>query len=292
MSLWGCGSTKESPDVTEEGESSVTESSFVSEEAASAEFEDGTMNGNAKSESKKADFSGSGYAAGLEKDGDSVSVKLSIGNEGFYDLVFTAATEGGYKENYVSVNGESVGTLKSDSSAFTKVTLPHIYLKSGENEVSVAKYWGYMDLDKVSAMTAEPFDTSIYDVKAALVNPNASDNAKRVMSYLADSYGEKIISGQYCDSGIFGQEMATIWKTTGKFPAMVGLDMMNYSTTNQENGASAMSIDHAIEAWENGAWSAPVSYSGSSYTYTEGTSPAKVRLTWKWQPDGMTIFIL
>ncbi len=50
-------------------------------------------------------------------------------------------------------------------------------------------------------------------------------------------------------------------------------------------------VGYTIEAWENGAWSAPVSYSGSSYTYTEGTSPAKVRLTWKWQPDGMFIII-
>ncbi len=50
-------------------------------------------------------------------------------------------------------------------------------------------------------------------------------------------------------------------------------------------------VGYTIEAWENGAWSAPVSYSGSSYTYTEGTSPAKVRLTWKWQPDGMLISI-
>lgn len=50
-------------------------------------------------------------------------------------------------------------------------------------------------------------------------------------------------------------------------------------------------VGYTIEAWENGAWSAPVSYSGSSYTYTEGTSPAKVRLTWKWRPDGMMFFI-
>ena len=283
-SLLGCGKTQNSGETAEEAkgsESALTESSFVSEEAASAEFEDGKMDGNARSESKKADFSGSGYAAGLEKDGDSVSVKLNIGSEGFYDLVFTLATEGGYKENYVSVNGEAVGTLKSDSSAFTKVNLPHIYLKSGENEVSVSKYWGYMDLDKVSAMTAQPFDTSIYDVPATLVNPNASENAKRLMSYLSDSYGDKIISGQYSDNGAFGQEMATIWKATGKFPAMVGLDMMNYSTNNQANGATGMSIDHAIEAWENNSivtmcwhWTTPQKYvSGNWYSafYKEHT---------------------
>jgi hypothetical protein len=50
-------------------------------------------------------------------------------------------------------------------------------------------------------------------------------------------------------------------------------------------------VGYTIEAWENGAWSAPVSYSGSSYTYTIGTDPAKVRLTWKWQPDGMILIL-
>ena len=45
-----------------------------------------------------------------------------------------------------------------------------------------------------------------------------------------------------------------------------------------------------IEMWEasTGTWSAPVLHTGDSYTASEGT---KVRLTWKWEPDGMVIVI-
>ena len=41
----------------------------------------------------------------------------------------------------------------------------------------------------------------------------------------------------------------------------------------------------------NGAWTNKQSYSSSTYTYTEGTSPATVRLKWLGQPLGMTIIV-
>ena len=34
----------------------------------------------------------------------------------------------------------------------------------------------------------------------------------------------------------------------------------------------------------SGAWGAPVSFEGDSYTYTEGQTPKLLRLTWKWKP--------
>ena len=50
-------------------------------------------------------------------------------------------------------------------------------------------------------------------------------------------------------------------------------------------------VGYTVEAWENGAWGAPVPHDGASYTYVAGTDPAKVRLTWLWQPDGMTVIL-
>ena len=42
---------------------------------------------------------------------------------------------------------------------------------------------------------------------------------------------------------------------------------------------------YTLETWnaETLGWSAPVANTGSSYTYTVASSPAKVRLTWKWK---------
>ena len=46
-----------------------------------------------------------------------------------------------------------------------------------------------------------------------------------------------------------------------------------------------------LEAWDGSAWGAPTYVSVPSYTYTEGVSPAKVRLTWQWAGDGTTIIV-
>ena len=58
-----------------------------------------------------------------------------------------------------------------------------------------------------------------------------------------------------------------------------------------ETGKVRPLLGYTLETWNGSAWSAPVPYSGASYVYTEGLSPAKVRLTWIWQPDGMVISV-
>ena len=44
-----------------------------------------------------------------------------------------------------------------------------------------------------------------------------------------------------------------------------------------------------VETWDGSAWGAPAFVAGSSYVYTECASPAKVRITWKWQGDGSVL---
>ncbi|MBR2838109.1 MAG: hypothetical protein IKE55_04985 [Kiritimatiellae bacterium] len=48
-------------------------------------------------------------------------------------------------------------------------------------------------------------------------------------------------------------------------------------------------LGYTVEAWDGSAWGEAERHSGSSYTYTAGTDPAKVRLTWKW--DGMMVIL-
>lgn len=246
------------------------------------EAEDAVFNGNVSAGSSIEGFSGTGYAEGFEADGDSCTFKISIEEAGFYDLQFTAAAIGGYKENYVLVDGASMGTLANEETAFTDGMMERVYLEAGEHEVTVSKYWGYIALDRLTVLTSPALPEDYYTVSAKLSNPNASDNAKRLMSYLADNYGTNIISGQYCDQGLYGQENAVIWKTTGKFPAMVGLDILEATPSRVANGSQDRSIEYAQEAWEAGAivtmcwhWNAPSEYlTGTWYSgfYKEHTN--------------------
>ena len=65
----------------------------------------------------------------------------------------------------------------------------------------------------------------------------------------------------------------------------------NMATT--EGGSRRSVVGYTIETWDEneGAWGAPVFGIGDSYTYTDGISPAKVRLTWKWMGGGTMLMI-
>ena len=240
---------------------------FVPEVIATYEAEDMDFIGNVTSTSDGSGFSGDGYATGFNKaDEDSLIFHISIAEDGFYDLVFTSRAAG-YKENYIFIDDESVGTIVTDSSEYSDYTFRHAYLKAGDHDIKIVAYWGYIDLDKMSVQTSEPVDDGFYVIDAKLSNPNASDNAKRIYSYMLDQYGKTSLAGQYCDDGIFGKEFVAIEKVTGDKPAVLGMDMMNYSPTNVAHGATSKTIELAQAAWDNGYivtlcwhWTTPEKY--------------------------------
>ena len=81
---------------------------FVPEVVGTYEAEDAEFSGNVHAESEVSGYSGSGYAAGFAEDDDSCTFQVEITEDGFYDLDFISASSGDYKENYVSVDGESL----------------------------------------------------------------------------------------------------------------------------------------------------------------------------------------
>ena len=190
----------------------------AAEDQAVYEAEEAALSGNVHIESQLSGYSGDGYAAGFQDDGDACSFSVSISDDGFYDLHFISAAQGGYKENYVNVDGENFGTVSVSDASFTDSVLSRVYLSAGEHEISILKFWGWICLDKLIVQEAEPLDESIYQVSTALCNPNASENARRLMSYLADNYGKNIISGQYSSSGRYGKEFTVIKRETEKEP--------------------------------------------------------------------------
>lgn len=232
------------------------------------EAEEARLLGGTKIENKLKGFSGTGYVTGFEKDGDSCEFSVNIDEPGFYDLNFISSSgKHGYKENTVYINGAAAGVVAIESEAFTDSVIKRIYLDKGENKVLYEKYWGWVYLDRLEAVKSEPLGAEVFDVPARLVNENATDRTKRLMSYLTDVYGEYILTGQYCDSGINGFESFTIRNATGKRPAVLGLDLMDYTPSRTANGSVGKSVEHAIEFDEMGGivtmcwhWNAPEDY--------------------------------
>ena len=220
----------------------------------------------------------------LEQDGDGLEFEIEIEKEGFYDInVISKTVDGTYKENYLRIDGEDMGTVSVESITFTDSIAKRIYLNEGVHTVSIMKFWGWTQIDKLEIKSSPVISEDRFEVEPVLANPNASDNAKRLMAYLCDMYGEKIISGQYCDTGMYGKENEVIHKVTnGKYPAILGLDMMDYSPSRVAKGTNSKAVDYAIEYWEAGGivtfcwhWNAPEKYlTGQWYSgfYKEHTN--------------------
>ena len=230
------------------------------------EAEAGILNGNAMVQS--AD--GSCWVEGFQKaETDSVTIPIYVPAEGFYDLTAVLASQGGHKENPVDLDGQNIGLAIADNRDFEESTLEHLWLSEGEHTVRIGTGWGYIRLDKIRLNPSEPLPDDLYDIPENLAVGEATPEARKLYDWLRECYGSKIISGQFCDGGMYGLENQAIWRATkGSYPAILGLDLMEYSTSRVEKGgASDQAVPHAIEYWNNGGivtfcwhWNAPAPY--------------------------------
>ncbi len=248
-----------------------------------SEAEDGIFTGNVTAESSVSGYNGTGYISGLQGDGDTCTVTIKVEEDGFYDLNFISkSATGDHKENFVFVDDVSMGVISVEGKEFTDSVLERVYLTTGEHKVKVESYWGWVLIDRIEVLSSKQINPEVYHVKPTLINKNATENTKRLMSYLCDIYGTNFLSGQYCNTGQYGKEFAVINKTTGKKPAVLGLDFIDYSLSRSENGTKGNQTELAIDFWNSGGivtfcwhWNAPskyltdVWYSGFYHEYTD-----------------------
>ena len=282
--LAGCGNTTENqgddgnmptekPAAT--ATSTPTPTPFVPEVLGVFEAEEAKLSGNVKVTKD--------YVEGFQKvETDSCTFNIKVEKEGIYDLIFRIASNGGEKTNPVSVDGQAVGDIYVDQTYYKDAVISKVWLTPGEHTVSVGVSWGWILLDKMTVQTAEPVSKTLYEVEAKLINPNATDEAKRLMSFLTDMYGEKILSGQYCDDGAFGKEMQVIQNVTGKQPAIIGMDLMDYNGVNQAHNASLNLPKKAQAYWDRGGivtlcwhWNTAETYARNEWWgtfYTDSTT--------------------
>ncbi|AWB45536.1 beta-mannanase [Paenibacillus sp. CAA11] len=206
------------------------------------EAESGILTGTNVSTAKPG-FSGAGYVTDFDNDGDSLAVTVKPAKAGLYQIKIRYNASKGHKQANLFVNGSSVGIVDfAPTNSFTEIPVTKAMLKAGANTIRIDKGWGWYDIDyfSIEQVTEPP----VHRVSKTLVNPSATAEAKSLMSYLVDSYGHKILSGQ--------QDYANVaWLQThlGKKPAVVGFDLMDYSLSRVERGASTQEIEHAID-WD------------------------------------------
>jgi len=80
-----------------------------------------------------------------------------------------------------------------------------------------------------------------------------SPNTKRLLNFLKDEYGKRIISGQMDTSWTTNAKMdmiSRVFSDTGKYPALKGFDLMQLPYDQKPFNGGMQQIEEAIEWWE------------------------------------------
>ena len=97
---------------------------------------------NLSTESTYGDYSGSGYIAGWNSNGQWVDFNVNVDTAGYYNLIFRYAAGAGNASRYLYVNGTGVVDNQAFSatgswSNYSTVTVSNVYLHSGSNTISL-----------------------------------------------------------------------------------------------------------------------------------------------------------
>ncbi|MEV1118340.1 CBM35 domain-containing protein [Actinosynnema sp. NPDC049800] len=203
------------------------------------EAEDGELNGTVV-ESSVAGFSGRGYVAGFDTGTDNVTITIPDSPGGLHDLTILYATPYGAKTASLSLNGSGLGDVQfPEHPTFTSIPAGKVLLVPGDNTVTITNNWGWYLIDAIKVTPSAP--RGPHQVTGALTDPAATTEAKGVMRYLADNYGENILSGQQDQASIDWVE-----QNIGEAPAIGGYDLMDYSPSRVERGTVGRDVDHAL----------------------------------------------
>lgn len=195
------------------------------------EFESGTVYDTGDNVTQAVSLSGAsgGEAIDLRDAGDSVTLKVTADSAGVYKLNirYSQPYDEGGKYQDVIVNGQNVGQILcgfTGEGKFSNVGISAA-LRAGENTVTVQGSWGWTFLD---CLTAEAGSSAGTSVSGSLSNPNASAQTRSLYSFLCDTYGKHVISGQQESTwmGSENYEFDIIKRASGKYPALRGLDYM------------------------------------------------------------------
>ncbi|WP_313379908.1 glycosyl hydrolase [Proteiniphilum saccharofermentans] len=232
------------------------------------EAEDATLSGGAEIASSFAGFSGSGYVD--TKEGD-ISFKVVMPESGRYGINIRYAATNGDKENDLEVNGQKISSIHfSGNEEWATISVNKVSLNTGENSIAIRKNWGWIFVDYIEITEVE--EDTPFNIAENLVTGNPSPEAVNLYGFLKENFGQKVISGAMANYSTGIEEAQWMFDNTGKWPAMAGFDLINYTTTWGAGSYSQMTTN-VQEWWDNNGivsimwhWRDPLKQSDEFYT--------------------------
>jgi len=226
------------------------------------EAEDAILSDGLTIENSETGYSGTGYVGDFGEAVQSLTFEIEVPADALYDLTIGyAAIHGEGKVADILLNEEPLGSFTMGD-GFGETSGGKMQLKEGKNTVTITPNWTWFAIDyiKVAPASVPP----AHEVEKQLINPNATDETQALFNYLVDHFGENILSGQQGDPTTDLADLDEIERITGKLPAILGLDLMDYSPSRVEFGAETDDVERGIEWAEQGGivtfawhWNAP-----------------------------------
>jgi mannan endo-1,4-beta-mannosidase len=236
------------------------------------EAEEGTLTGVTVA-TARASFSGTGYVTGFANPGDNVAFSFRA-PPGIRDLRIRYSAPFGDKGYDLVVNGTRLsGLFRGTGNAFATHAAGKVELKAGVNTIVIEKGWGYFDIDYIELTPVAM--VGVRQPPGRLADPKAAGATHALFGYLVERYGRQTLSGQYDLS-----EAEYIHATTGRWPAILGGDFMDYSPSRRAYGADPTgTTEQMIRAAREGHivtmswhWNAPKDLLDKTYKNERGES--------------------
>lgn len=137
-------------------------------------------------------------------------------------------------------------------------------LEKGEHKIKITGYSGDWYLDFVQVVSVTDEIRKKVKPSSVLCTPDPSKEAQKVYDYLLSIEGKNVLSGQQIYNSNT-QEIDTVYNAVGKYPAVLGIDLIDFSPSRVEHGTNGgRVIQVAKEYWEEGGiitccwhWNAP-----------------------------------
>lgn len=236
------------------------------------EAEECELGGSLYQSDERKGFSGEGYVTGFYGgSADYLIFKADIPATQHYDITICAAADTNIS-NYLTVNSVDLAPFSlSGEGNFVRITLHGVFMEEGEAEIKVNNADSNFDVDYIEISDNETVYEDSFEIENTPVSKDASSKARELLKFMNDSFGSKIITGQYA-SGPDNKELKLIYKTTGKYPAIRFSDIGEYT---QGESPSQKEIEAASDWNKKGGivglmwyWNSP---SESSSVYADKT---------------------
>ena len=169
-------------------------------------------------------------------------MKFAVERDGWYRLHVQYAATGRRNQEGVVLDGECLSNLFMPKER-TETDIVTIELTAGEHELELLHRDGDGVITRLTAVPCEQ-PAPLPEPHLTLSNPNASENAKKLMTYRGSVYGKKVITGQHTKDIPMG-EVEYIRSVTGDKPALCGFELLGYSPNIQWETSDEPTVEEA-----------------------------------------------